>query len=420
MRVITFVISLMLIIAAANLVAADAPVPVTCDILQHKLGRLYFSAGEEARVYPRAPFAVCNLKGEDTLLTGYIERSWPGISMSFPVDTEFSVEPAESVIVLIQPARIDSHSTVTIGTDINKLRLFAEDSANSRLIMKRYQHRDIMAQDLAAGAIDGCLSFEKPEAAPDQMTTTEHLLPYVAALVPNVGRDCNDQGRLTTSLYYRFDHNRSPLFFEGHTIPQMTLRPLPQAARGIDNHQLETRPYPLDPERGRRLIESLPHPPVRIRLYVGSSDLNRLGHYFGDILARDRFGIDLTDNKRSADLFLLFVPVSDRIPSTTIYALQHQLVTDSVAGGSANENLRIGAGFADLIERAQNEQDYYSYLDRMSRLMINDLGVFPLFRPTTYFCSGQTLQGVRFNDDGLLDVSAAVKVVLPESAEVTP
>jgi hypothetical protein len=200
----------------------------------------------------------------------------------------------------------------------------------------------------------------------------------------------------------------------------MSLRPPPIFPGSIPDRPAGTRPFPLDPERGRQLIENLPNAPQKILIYMGSPDLKRLGHYFGDILARDRFAIEFTDNKRAADLYLLFVPVSDSVPSTTIYALQHQLVTDSIAGGLANEDVRISAGFADLIQSARSEQDYYSYLDRMSRLMVDDLGVFPLFRPTMYFCADKTLHGVRFNEDGRLDVSEAVSVILPEPPEETP
>jgi hypothetical protein len=221
-------------------------------------------------------------------------------------------------------------------------------------------------------------------------------------------------------MYYRFDHDRSGLFFEGYVSPQMCLRPLCDTGSGETDGQYSVRPYPLDPQRGRQLIGNIPSPPEKVSIYVASPDLERLAHYFGDILARDRFAIEITRNKRAADLYLEFVPISNKVPSTTVYAIQHQLINDSIPGGTANENLRIGAGLAELIESATSEADYYRYLDRMSRLLITDLGVFPLFRPTVYFCADRTLQGVRFDADGFLDTSSAVKVIRPEPREEAP
>jgi hypothetical protein len=418
MRIILVIIFLTFL--ASGLGATEIPGPVSCEILQYKQGRLYFSAGEEALVYPHAPYAVWSPKEQDTLLTGTIEHSWVGISASFPIDTAAAGTLGDSLLVLIEPAAIDSISIITIGTDIRGLRLFSEDSSGTRLAVRSYDRRAAMDQDFQTGVLDGFVSFEIPKAVSDRQTVTEHPLPFVATLIPNVGRAGNSQGHLTTSLYYRFDHDRSPLYFDGHTSPQMCLRlPLETSTDGVD-HLSKTRPYPLDPERGRRLIDNLSHRPERIRLYAGSPYLDRLAHYFGDILARDRFAVEITGNKAEADLYLEFVPISSRIPPVTTYWLQHQLVLDSVPGGLANESLRIGAGLSELIETAQQEQDYYGYLDRMSRILVTDMGVFPLFRPTLYFSAGQTLQGARFDADGFLDFRAAVKVILPQPQEVAP
>ncbi len=407
-------------VVPAEAVPAGAVDQVSCDILQYKLGRLYFSAGEEALVYPNAQFEVWNPLTQDALLVGTIEHSWTGISASFPIDTAAMAQWSDSLLVLIESAAIDSISVITIGTDIPGLRLFSEDSPYTRLAVRQYDHHGALDQDLRAGVLDGCLSYERPGTVSDRLTITEHPLPYVATLIPNVGRACNSQGHITTSLYYRFDHDRSPLYFDGQTSPQMCLRLSTDAFAKTEDQLPEMRPYPLDPERGRRLIDNLPNAPAKIRLYVGSPDLNRLAHYFGDILARDRFAVEIIANKAEADLYLEFVPVSSRIPSTTVYAVQHQLVSDSVAGGLANESLRIGQGLAELIETARREQDYYNYLDRMSRSLVTDLGVFPLFRPTLYFSADKILHGTRFDADGFLDLGAAVKVILPPPPEEAP
>jgi len=407
-------------ILACGLAADEGPEVVSCEILQYKTGRLYFSAGEEARIYRHARYAVMNTTGADTVLSGYVEHSWAGISVSFPIDTALVASLTGDLPVLIEPAAIDSTSTITIGTDIPDLKLFSEDSSHDQLIVRHYDRYLAMAQDVEMGVLDGCVSLTKPVAFSDRTILTEYALPYAVSVVPNVGRGYNSQGYLTTSLYYRFDHDRSQLYFVGHIRPQMCLWTTSDTGIEAAHHSMRSRPYPLNPERGRLLIDNLPRSTEKVRLFVGSPKLERLAHYFGDILARDRFTVELTDNKRMADLYLEFVPLSPRVPSTAVYAVQHQMVMDSIPGAPPNESLRICAGLAELVETAQSEQEYYEYLDRMSRRQIMDLGVFPLFRPTLYFSADITLQGVHIDADGFLDFTEAVKVIMPPPPEEAP
>ncbi len=411
---------LVMVLFAGSLAAGEAPEAVPCEVLQYKDGRLYFSAGEEAHVYRYAGYVVVDTAETDTVLAGYIEHSWLGISASFPIDSGEISDMTERLSVSIEPAAIDSSSPIIIGTDIPDLRLFTDNLLSSRLHNRSYNHHTAMAQDLRAGVLDGCVSFKEPGSVNDGIVVTDYALPYVAMLVPNLGRSLNWRGHLATSLYYRFDHDRSGLYFEGRTIPQMCLWMTSDPVVTATHHLMRTRAYPLDPERGRQLIDNLPRSSEKIRLYVGSPDLQRLAHYFGDILARDRFPVELTGTRQTADLYLEFVRMNARIPSTAVYAVQHKLVSDTVAGAPTNEAVRISAGLADLIESADSEQDYYSYLDRMSRIQVADIGVFPLFRPKVYFSSGRTIQGVRIDEDGFLNFTEAYKVILPSPPEEAP
>lgn len=420
MRVILIFSLVFSAILAGVLSASEIANPVSCRIVQYNQGRLYFSAGEEARIYPHAKFTVLASPMADTVVTGYIEHSWIGISASFPLDSIQKVTATDDLVALIEPAAVDSSSTITIGTDIAGLRWYVEDSSDNRLEVRRYQHHSLMEQDFRSGELDGCLSFRKPRIDSREITVMEQPLPYIAVLIPNIGREANARGLLTTSLYYRFDHARPGLYFEGSVVPRMCLRLTHDGTTGKNDAETEIRPYPLDPERGRRLIENMTGRPTKVSIYYGSPDLERLAHYFGDILARDRFEVEITDHRRAADLYLEFLPLSSDVPATTVYAVQHKLERDSIPGSLANEPLKISAGFADLLESAGSRLEYYSYLDRMSRLLITDLGVFPLFRPTAYFGADRNLQGVRFDPDGYLDITTAVKVIPPGSFEGAP
>ena len=141
--------------------------------------------------------------------------------------------------------------------------------------------------------------------------------------------------------------------------------------------------------------------------------LRQLATYFADILSRDRCAVELTDNWWSADIRFELVPISDENPSAGIYFLHQQLVGDSVSGLPTNEAIRIISSYFRTVSATRNQEQYYYFLHRAEEAMIEDIGVFPLFRPTLFFVAHKHLQGVNFDKSGHLDCSYLARLLLP-------
>ena len=375
-----------------------------------RLDRLYFPVGEESHVYRYAPLTA--FRGDSSIYRGYVEHAWQGVSVSLPTDGFFDSLPLDSLRFMIETASIDSFATVVVGTDIDDLALLAELPNNRRVELERFEygHREVMFDGLHAGHLDGVITQDLTPNAED-IVTISHPLPYLAVIMPNVGREINFQGQLTTSLYYRFNKFRLLLCFDGDQVQMANRLTVLGDSRTSDP---AGRLFGYNPERGRQLFEGLAFRPSQLNLQADHPALDRLAHFFADIISRDRCSVAMTDDRRSADVRLEFVPLSESIPSAAIYRLFYQLVTDSLPGRVANEHLRrIGAELR-FVESPPHPEDYYRHLDIAGRIMMEDLGVLPLFRPTLFLHTTKHLQNVRFDADGRLDFSRALLVDLPE------
>jgi len=408
-RIIIIIIFVLLALSISSGINAGE---TTCEVLQYKLDRLYFSVGEEALVFPYAPYTL--LHGEDTIHTGFIEHSWPGVAISEPlgaIDT-LSLDPTDIGIfaAVIQTADLDTISVITIGSDIVGMPVLAHGNDSARLILREYDHHQTMLQDFQSGLLDACLSFGDLQA-PAKTTVASHPAPWVAALVPNISRGFNQGGQLTTSLYYRYDETKLDFCFEGD-VAESTHRfhIYEPSSNGLPAH----RQYGYDPARGRALFQSMSVVPESLALFSGSPALDQLTFYFADLISRDRCPVKLTENRREADVYVDFVPVSDELPSVTMYSLHHQLVSDSVRGMRANEYVRRISTAFQFVESPSMRGDYYRNLDAAERIMIEDLGVFPLFRPMLHLSTRKNIQGLEFSSDGRLNASAMIKLILPD------
>ena len=319
---------------ATSIVGLDSTNSVECGILQYKFGRLYMPLGEESHIYRLAHLEV--LHDSTVVAYGGIEHSYQGVSVSFPVnlplpdyspwgwqDFEAALDTLalSELTVRIEIAAVDSASGVLIGTDVIGLQSLIRPFDTSRITLHEYNYRPAMVADLNSGVLDAAISFREI-TAPRDCQETQSPAPFVAALIPNVGRPCNQGGALTTSLYYRFDESRLPLVFDG--ADNRLWNRFHSYYRTSKDNSPERR-YPYDPERGRALFSSVAATSPTIELYYGSESLEHLAFFFADIIARDRCGIELTRNRRLADLYLDFLPVSRELPSVTMYTLHHRL-----------------------------------------------------------------------------------------------
>jgi len=374
---------------------------------QLRQDRIYFPAGEEALIFENSPFAI--LRNGDTLYTGVIEHSWEGVSASARTHGFLDTLSLVGTEAVISQAEVDSLETIKIGSEFPNLPLRADDPRNDLVRWTDYKDAGTMRDDFVAGLLDAIVTPTDLDLRPSDGNTLATPSPFIAVLIPNVGRPFNYHGELTTSLYYRFDDSRLALCFQGSEVRLVNrLTSPPVGAPALP------RWYDFDPPRGKKLLERMSHRPSRVRLYSGRPALNGLARYFADILSRDRCAVEVTPDRRLADLSLEFAPYSENSPQLAIDTLLRLMARDSVSGTPPAEYIRrISLELAEL-KTSLKPEDSSGHLETVSRIMAEDLGLFPLFRPTLYVHTHKRLRNVALTVDGLVDCGKAVIVRLPE------
>ncbi len=414
-----FIISVLAAISLSGFASAEE---ISGEILQIKMNRIYFSAGEEENIFKDCSYTIS--KSEEVLYEGYIEASYHGISYSYPIENISDAINIDSCTAIIQPAKIDSLTPINIGilksipygsssnfpgltsimstTDSTDRRL----SGYGNILHTYFYDSDTeMLIDFESGVIDAFISYKK-ESPRDINTISIHSpAPFYAALIPNISKAVNNKGFMTTSLYYRFNEKRLTAIFEGDKIePYYCLFPDKSAVRRL---------YNFSPENGRSLLNYLEKKPKKLFIFMENSSLELLGLYFGDILSRDKIRVKFIDNSSKADIYLKFIPLNEsKIDSSLIYILD-LLKSHLPDDNNLNSTILEIREYLELSSDAVSSEGEGYYLRLAQRSLTEDLGVFPLLRPSLFFTSGEILKGCRFDNYGRLDLSNLRKVLLP-------
>ncbi len=402
-----FIAALLVLLTAAALVAQSDSERLSAVPLQYKLDRLYFGAGLEERIYPNCRFVV--MRGKEAVYTGCIESSYPGVSLSYPTGQAFDTLPLSDVVVQIERAPLDTSATVILG-HVGYLPFTLDAPGDSTVALpavREYKSPFEMSLAFEQGVVDGCFSYRKV-SFPNTGGTVARPAPFFIALLPNPSREITRSGFLTTSLYYRLDPQRLPMYFDGDAI-----RPF-HRLRGED--AASARPFPYSPSQGRTLLENIRSRSRTVSISVEHPMLNAAAGYFADILSRDRFQTSTVGDPRKADIRLVCVPLD--VPDVTILRyITGLLAADTVAGSAANETVRIIDGYLRTAALSSDSARQEQYLMLAESALRDDIGVLPLFRPTLFFTPGQALIGEAFLPGGGIDGSGLRKVRLPEAVE---
>ncbi|UCD62674.1 MAG: hypothetical protein JSW34_07865 [Candidatus Zixiibacteriota bacterium] len=397
---------------------------VECEILQYKLERLYFGAGQEELVFPGCRFAV--VRGADTVYESTIEESYQGVSLSRPVFNFSDTLDLETCRALIQAATIDSQSVIQLGCfehDPVTLmipppddtgRFVAVTGGGNRVSVERTDQFALVA-GYGYPKLDGYLSASPfPESVRYNRAVSSSAAPYVAVLLPNLSSRAYRDGFLSTSLYYRFDIARVfPVLVESDAPrPTYRLYTISGAA---------PRAYPFDPDRGRQLLKRWGSRSPEVTISVMNRLLEDVGRFFGDVLAQDRVPVRITYDDPGADLMVDFVPVDHDNPLISLEFIYARLVAGKPSSKTTKQHLAVIRGYLDGIREAADVATRYHYCRLADRSLQQDLGVFPLYRPSVHFLAGRELKGVQFDASGRLDVRALTKLRFPpEEAETSP
>jgi len=382
---------------------------IPCRVLQYRAGRLYLDTGEEANVFPWCRFTV--RQGDSVVYRGLIEHAYLGIAVSEPAVNVLDSFDISALDVRVEPASVEDHGVVVIGTDIaeSPLLVTRQDSIKNThaatVQIRTYNSHTALQDDFSRGVLDGCLSFRRILPMPGNTVTMSQPWMKVAAMVPNVSRPYNQDGQLTTSMYYRLDPDRLSLHTDGDAPSSVSSFLHPSDETG--------RRFPYDAGRGRDLLAAMAERPTQLRLYASSPSLARLAAYFADVLSRDRCQVTIVDDSSIADVRFVYVSADSSLPSAGLHQLYVQVARDAVPGTLARENVSLIQKYFQSAAGAVDRNRYDFYLALAEQRLMEDLGVFPLFRPTVFYTGRATVRGLRFDNNGLLDMRAATRVLLP-------
>ena len=368
--------------------------------------RLYFPVGEETRVFENSRCSI--IRSGDTLFTGFVEHSWEGVSVSTRTGGYFDTLSLDGTEAVIVQAEIDSGGTIVIGSDLGNLVRLIDSTNGGNVNWVDYDDTNAMQDDFAAGMLEAVVTFSAFGFRSGDRSTLSSPSPFMAVVIPNVGRRINYRGELSTSLYYRFDESLLALCFRGDEV-SFVERLFSSSDDTVGGH----RWYDFDPSRGKKLLDRISPRLARVSLYSGNCALDGLARCFADILSRDRCAVEIARDRHRADISIDFVPYQEHSPKSAIDTLLALMRSDAVVDTRPSEYLQqIETELAQLT-RSPSYADSARHLETVSRIMAEDLGLFPLFRPTLYVHTQKRLKNIVVTPDGRIDCSAAVILRLP-------
>jgi hypothetical protein len=393
-----------------------------CPVLQYQHDRLYFPKGESENVYPDCRFTI--FKGEDSVYSGLIEFSALGISYSRRTAGFFDTLPVDSFHAVVEPARVDSSATIrlgavgyaplaeliltddfTEGVSAPAVTVLSDFGSEGAVRLLRYDSYFAMVLDFESGGLDGFFSHRRYESSNGGSHMISSPAPYFAALVPDVSRRARENEFLTTSLYYRLNQSKFAVMFDGDAVVPFN------CLYGCDKTCLRT--YPYDPERGRKLIRNTSQRGRSVSIRPTNEELQKAAVFFSDVLSRDRIRTGIIGEGNEADCYLVFVPIGCDSAGVTLRMLNRFLARDTVDGNSINQTIAVIGKYIELGRMAATDSSREHYFDLAQKSLLEDVSLFPLFRPTVYFRAHKHIKGYSFEPEGYFVADSLIKLVLP-------
>ncbi len=385
-------------------------------ILQVKLDRLYFDRGREDYIFRDCRFVVH--RGYDSIYSGCVEASFPGVSYSYPAGGVFDTMNVAVLHIWLERAPVDTTTSITIGhvgyLPIDPSRALpivdslGRPASQNPVDIRTYESTFELNLAFESDVLDGCVAYHRVGAAGEGTRIVVRPAPFFVAMIPNPASELNRGGMLTTSLYYRLDPRRMPLYFDGDLIA-------PYNRLGAGGDTLP-RPFPYDPASGRDILQTLHVRSRNVQIEPMRPMFEKLAGYFADILSRDRFFTSFGPTLDNPDVRLVAVPIYDDVLPSLRF-IYDRLTEDTAGSQASNETVTIIGGYLDMAEQAadSSQRAYYTHLAETS--LRDDVGVFPLFRPTLFVTLRPGLLGDPFTTSDYPDLSGVTKVRLPSHDE---
>jgi len=391
------IIIFILILLGAEIVAA--PGTAKGRILQIKEKRLYFDCGTESLVYPYADFLI--KEGTDTIYSGEIEYSLPGVSVSFPSDSIKSLGAYFGNPVEINRAQPDTSGDIDVvitgGLFENFRRLGLFSNSQVKVIEDIRNGRPGQSPDIRIG-----LQYKK---YPEFSRFDSIPAPFYFAMIPDPEKDINLGGILATALYYHYNLYKTGLLVEADGILAYN-RHYPVA-------DSTGRIYRYSTVKGGELFRNSIKPGHDIKIFYDYHGLEDFAKYFATFIGRYGSNASFTADSADADLRFVRIPIiPDSLTGSMRAILQTLEESESVDNG-LNEKLALIADYLSFVETADKEESEYRYLKMADNILQTEIGIFPLFQPVIYILYKKDIMGDIGIEYDALDFGKISRLRLP-------
>lgn len=426
---------------------------IRSKILQEKLGRLYFSAGKDEDVWPGCRWRVYR-DSTDTIKSvceGRIAESYEGVSISDSIvnlPTQFTsssmarIEAADTLReTIVGAAFIDRIDDAVFGNE----RLYNEavraqyvrystdergsPFADQNGVVVRVDRAEIYPIDIIYKVAIHPLSFYSRcnDLPPFPFSETHVELSYwetpctngmralsidasfFVALIPNVSRPVNRNALLTTALRYRIDTSQINNAFEFESVPQLSFLP------GAHSYSAFT----ADISKAKKLLKENKTAGASVSIDTYSPTLKSTSRYLQGTLTQAGYATTTVGWNEPADLRLAILPIYSDSPWVALREVLTSIAKDTIAKDKANQPVRLADQLLNDALATSDSTRRIQLLERVDRMLMEDIGAFPLFRPIIYVCAKEEIRGIKFDKDGRLDLRSIYRLKLPgDSAEV--
>jgi hypothetical protein len=176
------------------------------------------------------------------------------------------------------------------------------------------------------------------------------------------------------------------------------------------------RAYPYDPERGRELLRHVSRRGRSVSIRPTNEELQKAAVFLSDVLSRDRIRTRIVGAGNEADCYLAFVPISCDSAGVTLRLLNQFLARDTADGNSINQTIAVIGKYIELGRMAAADSSRDHYFDLAQKSLLEDVSLFPIFRPTVYFTAHKHIKGYSFAPDGYFVADSLMRLVLPAQA----
>lgn len=411
---------------------------IRAKILQEKLGRLYFSAGKDEDVWPGCRWRVYR-DSTDTIKSvceGKIAESYEGVSISDSV-VKLATQLTSSSVARIEAADTARCRIWFMITSDTSVQWFSNMSRpDGKELCRHVRGGDesgwipapvdptYVLGDTFLNSVNGnCNYFDQTtplSEIPDWywldcelsyarscreglIQIDEGVAPHFVALIPNVSQPVNRNAVLTTALRYRIDTSQINNAFEFESVPQLSFLP------GTHSYSA----YATDITKAKKLLKENKTAGASVSIDTYSPTLKSTSRYIQGTLTQAGYATSTVGWNEPADLRLAILPIYSDSPWVALREVLTSIAKDTIAKDKANQPVRLADQLLKDALATTDSTRRIQLLERVDRMLMEDIGAFPLFRPIIYVCAKEEIRGIKFDKDGRLDLRSIYRLKLP-------